>query len=233
MIKTLFAVFVFFVAATVQAISAAPLPVNDPEDIEKIVSRYLESQIRSTPGRKEIVVDLSSPHQKLPPCQHIEPFLPLPATPTGRLTVGIRCIEGASWSVFRTAMVKVYGPAAVAARPLLLGTALTTSDYRMAEIELSQTGSSLISDPAELIDKTLARAIEPGQPIKRDMLRTKLAVTAGDPVRLAYVGAGFTVTAGGKSLGSASEGQRVRVQADNGRILTGTARPNRIIEVYF
>ena len=147
--------------------------------------------------------------------------------------MGLRCVEGAVWTAYRTAIVKSYGPAVVAARALPMGHTLTSADYRMAEIELNQPTGSVITDPADLLDKTLARPIESGQPLKRDVLRLRVAVTTGDPVRLAYIGSGFTVTADGKALGSASEGQRVRVQADNGRILTGVARGNRIIEVYF
>lgn len=233
MSRTVIGTLAVFLIGTPLFPTTALAQASDSEQAEQLVRKFVESRISSTSGRKEIAIDLSSPRQKLLPCKRIEPFLPLSAQPTGRITVGIRCAEGASWTAFRTAIVKTYGPAAVATHALPMGSALTSADYRMAEIELGQAASSVITDPAELIDKTLARAIEPGQPLKRDMLRIRYVVSVGDPVRLAYVGAGFTVTAGGKSLGSASEGQRVRAQADNGRILTGTARANRIIEVYF
>ncbi len=222
-----------FLACALQLATATIVLAGDSLELESQVKGFLDSQIRQSAGRKEIVFDLSDSRHKLPNCNRIEPFLPLAAPPAGRVTVGLRCVEGAVWTAYRTAIVKFYGPAVVAARALPMGHTLTSADYRMAEIELNQAKGTLILEPAELLDKTLARPIESGQPLKRDMLRVKVAVTNGDPVRLAYMGSGFTVTASGKALGSASEGQRVRVQADNGRILSGIARNNRIIEVYF
>jgi flagellar basal body P-ring formation protein FlgA len=201
------------------------------ENDEVQVKRFLENRLAQIPGKKSIYFDLTDPSQRLPSCQRIEPFLPSTATPTGRITVGIRCVEGAVWTTYRPATIKIFGPAVIATRAMVSGALFDSSNYRMAEIEIPQSSSSFITDPAELIDKTIATSIKAGQPITRQMLRTKVVVTHGDPVRLAYVGIGFTVSADGKSLGSASEGQRVRVQAENGRILSGIARANRIVEV--
>jgi flagellar basal body P-ring formation protein FlgA len=233
MISSIRTVTRLVLACALQFAGATTVLAEESLDLESQVKRFLESQIRQSAGRKEIVFDLSDSRYKLPDCDRIEPFLPLATPPAGRVTVGLRCVEGAVWTAYRSAIVKFYGPAVVAARPLPVGHTLTSADYRMAEIELNQGTGNTILDPAELIDKSLARAVDSGQPLKRDTLRLKVAVTNGDPVHLAYMGSGFTVTANGKALGSASEGQRVRVQADNGRILTGVARSNRIIEVYF
>jgi flagellar basal body P-ring formation protein FlgA len=201
--------------------------------VESLVKRLLEAQMRQRPGRVEVSFDLTDPRQKLPRCDKVEPFLPLAEATTGRVTVGLRCIEGAVWTAYRTAVVKLYGPAVVAARSLPAGSSLASADYRMADIDVTGLKKNLITDPADLLDKTLARPLEPGQPITRELLRVKYAVSAGDQVRLSYAGGGFTVTTAGKALGSASEGQRIRVQTDNGRILSGVARENRIIEIYF
>jgi flagellar basal body P-ring formation protein FlgA len=233
MIKYVQAAGTLVLALALQFSETTVVRAEEPLTTESLVKRFLENKLREIAGRKEILFDLSDPRQKLPSCGRVEPFLPLTTPISGRISVGLRCIEGANWTAYRTATVKVFGAAVVAARTLSAGSALTSADYRMAEIEFTQPIRNIITDPVDVLDKTLARAIESGQPLKRDMLRLRVAVTAGDPVRLAYIGSGFSVTTEGKALGSASEGQRVRVQVENGRVLTGVAKGNRVIEVYF
>jgi len=46
-----------------------------------------------------------------------------------------------------------------------------------------------------------------------------------------YSGQGFNISTNGRALGSAADGQSVRVQTDAGRIVQGTARPGRIVEM--
>jgi flagella basal body P-ring formation protein FlgA len=58
-----------------------------------------------------------------------------------------------------------------------------------------------------------------------------MVVQAGDPVRLRIAGAGFAVSAAGQALGTAAEGQPVRVRSELGKILTGVARAGRVVEV--
>ena len=212
--------------------------INVPADpqqnaAEAVIKRFLEQEAHRSFSKVEVSVDRTNAARQLAPCSVIEPFLPPGAKLWGRLTAGARCTAGADWVIYRVARVRVFGPAVVSRRPLTINQVLTSDDYQMAEIELSQQPKDIITDPEELMEKSLARAIPAGQPLRREMLRVKTVVLIGDSVRIAYVGAGFTVTADGKALGNAAQGQQVRVQVDTGRVVTGVAFPGKRVEVRF
>ena len=77
----------------------------------------------------------------------------------------------------------------------------------------------------------LSRPLAAGQPLRREYFRARTLVTPGDPVRLFYEGTGFSVSTDAKALGSATDGEAVRVQTESGRIVTGIARGPRLVEM--
>ena len=168
----------------------------------------------------------------LGPCARTEFFLPAGARPWGRLSVGVRCAEGAAWTVMVPVSVRAWGSALVAQVPLAAGSVPGPQDVREQEAELTrEPAAGLLRDAASLQGKTLARAVGAGQVLRADMLRVVQVIQAGDPVRLRMGGTGFAVTAGAQALASAGEGQQVRVRTDFGKVLTGIARDGRVVDV--
>lgn len=167
----------------------------------------------------------------LAPCRRTEPFLPAGARPWGRGSVGVRCVDGAQWSVLVPMTVRAWGPALVAASPLAAGAPVAPDAVREQEVELTREPASLVRDAAQLQGRTLARPLAAGQPLRQDLLRAALVVQAGDPVRLRIAGRGFAVSASGQALGAAAEGQPLRVRTELGKVLTGVAREGRFVDV--
>jgi flagella basal body P-ring formation protein FlgA len=145
----------------------------------------------------------------------------------------VRCLEGATWSITLPVTVRVFGPALVATRPLAAGAAVQPDDVRTEEVEWTREPQGVVATAAQLDQRVLARPIASGQPIALNALRAPQAVGQGEPVRVIGRGNGFSVTADGTALASATAGQPVRVRTDSGKILTGTARPGRVVEVQF
>ncbi|MGZ5271960.1 MAG: flagellar basal body P-ring formation chaperone FlgA [Ramlibacter sp.] len=167
----------------------------------------------------------------LAPCGRTELFMPAGARPWGRVAVGVRCVEGAAWTVMVPASVRTWGVALVAAAPLAAGAVPGPEDVREQEVELTREPANVLRDAASLQGRSLARAVFPGQPLRADMLRVVQVVQAGDPVRLRIAGAGFSVNATGQALTAGGDGQTVRVRTDFGKVLTGVARDGRVVEV--
>jgi flagella basal body P-ring formation protein FlgA len=140
---------------------------------------------------------------------------------------------GATWSITLPVTVRVFGPALVASKALAAGAALQPEDVRTAEVEWTREAQGVVTTAAQLDQKVLARPIASGQPIALNALRAPQAVGQGEPVRVVGRGNGFSITADGIALASATAGQTVRVRTESGRILTGTARPGRLVEVQF
>ena len=207
-------------AATVQAQNGA-----DP------VRLYLEKATAGLPGRVEVKIGRLDERLQLAPCAQVEPYVPGNARLWGKTQIGLRCISGASWNVFLPVEVKVFGHALVASRPIAYGQTVSQEDLQLEEVELSREPGVAVTDAQTLDGKTSTRAIAQGQILRSEHFRAPPAVAAGDTVRLVFTGNGFSVSASGRSLGAAADGMPVRVQTESGRVVQGTARAGRVVEM--
>jgi flagella basal body P-ring formation protein FlgA len=199
-----------------------------PEDALKV---YLEKATAGLPGRVEIVIGSLDDRLKLAPCGRVEPYIPNGMRLWGKGQLGLRCIQGASWSVFLPIEIKVYGQALVAARALPFGQNVGKDDVAMQEVEFTKEAGVAVTDPKQLEGKAATRMIAAGQVLRQEYFRAPPAVGAGDAVKVVYTGEGFNISTNGRAMGSASEGQPVRVQTEAGRVVQGIARAGRVVEM--
>jgi flagella basal body P-ring formation protein FlgA len=143
----------------------------------------------------------------------------------------LRCVEGARWSITVPVEVRVYGPALVATRNLPANQPVAATVVQVQEIELSSENAAVYADAASLEGKLLTRPVAAGRPLRTDQFRAAPVVAQGDAVRLVARGPGFTVSTDALALNHAGDGQSVRVRTDAGRVVTGVARPGRVVEV--
>lgn len=164
-------------------------------------------------------------------CTHVEPALAPGAKAWGHTTVIVRCTQGAVWSVAAPAVVRVIGPAWVAARPIAAAETLGPGTLERSEIELSNAPPGTWLALASTDGYVATHAIARGQALRMSDARTTPVIANGDPVHVVIVGDGFNIAADGRALGAAADGETVRVQTAAGRVLSGTARGGRRVEV--
>jgi len=191
---------------------------------------FVERQLPAGAGRVEVTVGSLDPRLRLAPCARVEPYL-LPGTRLwGRTAIGVRCLEGANWTVALPVTVSIRGRALVAGEPMQAGTVPANASLRLEEAELTREAGTPVTDPAQLVGRTLNRPVAAGQVLRIEHLRVTPTVAPGDPVRIQMVGQGFVIQADGHALAGAGEGQPLRVRTDSGRILAGTLR-GRTVEI--
>lgn len=224
------------IALSLAATGAAPAHAQLSIDTVRLfVQREATSALPATSSgvRVDVTVGQLDPRLQLAPCARIEPFLPNGTRLWGRANVGLRCVDGATWSVLLPVTVRVHGPALVATRPLSPQAPLTQDDVQLAEVEWTREPQGVATDVQQLVNRVLQRSLSTGQPIPLAALRTPVVISQGDPVKLVGNGRGFSISADAIALASAQEGQSVRVRTDSGRILSGTARAGRQVDVTF
>jgi flagella basal body P-ring formation protein FlgA len=140
-------------------------------------------------------------------------------------------VEGAAWTVYVPVQIKVFAPVQVAARPIARGTIVGPPDVRIERVDLTQFPGGVYGADDAIDGKSAVRTIAAGEPLKRDLLRAPRIVEPGDAVRVVYDGAMFAVSVDGKALSSAGDGESARVAVTNGRVLTGVARPGKVVQV--
>jgi flagella basal body P-ring formation protein FlgA len=199
------------------------------------VRRFVQNELGPIEGasRIDISVGDADARLRLAPCERTEPFLRSAARLWGRSFVGLRCASGAQWTISVPVQVRVYGPGLVAARALPPGQPIGADEVRTEEVEWTRDAQGVARELSQLQQRVPARSIEPGQPIGLSLLSDAPAVTQGDAVKLVGRGHGFSITTDAVALAAASPGQPVRVRVESGKILTGTAREGRIVEVAF
>jgi flagella basal body P-ring formation protein FlgA len=199
----------------------------------RVQSLAAEASQRAAGGlRTEVSVGRLDPRLKLAPCQQVQPYLPTGTRLWGAARVGLRCLDpGVRWNVFLPVTVAVHGPGLVAASALPAGATLTPADVRPAEVNLAGGPSRAIDDPAFAIGRVLARPLSAGEALRTDSLRPRQWFSAGETVRISAGGAGWRIHGEGLALNPGVEGQPVRVRTESGRVVSGLATGERVVEV--
>ncbi len=233
--RVLLHVVLLIVLATIGAAVHAQSDAAAPDaafarQVEDLALDGLAQDIGAT--RVEVQVGQLDRRLRLAPCQRVEPHL-LPGTRLwGRTRIGLRCVEGAvAWDVFLPITVKVYGLGVVAAAPMAAGHVLAEGDLSQVEVDLAENRSPAVLDPALAIGRPLARSLNPGDSLRESDLRARQWFAAGATVRVKAGGPGFSVMARGRALTPGIEGRPVRVRTESGRILTGQATGEGLVEM--
>ncbi|HJY05941.1 MAG TPA: flagellar basal body P-ring formation chaperone FlgA [Bryobacteraceae bacterium] len=206
---------------------------QDPRLVQDIVLNFLHTQSAGLPGQPEITLGAIDPRINLPACAALEPALPPGSRPWGNTTVIVRCTVPHQWTIYVRATVKVIANYVVSAKPLTQGHMLTAADLAIRSGDLAQLPPGIVTDPNLALGRTLAGGISFGSPLRQDMLRAQAAVMQNQNVKLVSSGRGFSVTADGRALNNAAEGQLVQVRIASGSVVSGTARAGAIVEVSY
>lgn len=207
------------------------LRAADASEIARDTKLFLDSQALNLPGDVEITVGDPDPRLNLAECKRYQPFIPNGARLWRRTTLGVRCVEGATWSIFLPVQIKVFGQAPVAARSVSRGQALMPDDVRMERVEWTQFPVGTLIGAEQIEGRIATRAIVAGEPLRRELLRAPPILVPGDPVKIVFNGSSFAVATEGRSLTMAAEGQAVQVSVNGGKILSGIARPGKTVEM--
>lgn len=197
------------------------------------VTELARRSAQAAPGlRVAVEPGTLDPRLKLAPCQKVETYLPPGFTPWGKTRIGLRCLQGSTrWNVYLPITVKVFGRALVAVNPMPVGALLTMADLREDEIDLAADRSPAVLAPEEAIGRTLTRAVSAGDSLRQNDLKARQWFAAGDTVRIHAVGPGFSVQSEGQAMTPGLDGSAARVRIDNGRIVSGTAVGERLVEL--
>ncbi|MEQ1776751.1 MAG: flagellar basal body P-ring formation chaperone FlgA [Burkholderiales bacterium] len=222
------------VAATLfmgQSTYAQMPPRQDHTTIYRGIDHFLRNQAAGSPNKISTTITPVDPRVSLSVCPAMDYFLPAGARLWGQTAVGVRCGGDTPWSIFVTVHVTVSGSYLVLARAVPQGHTLTDADIALQSGDLTQLPQGTLSDPALAVGKIVAGALAAGQPLIKESLRAPVVVQQGQSVLLQSSGQGFRVTAEGKALNNARDGQVTQVRTASGQTVSGIARVSGIVEV--
>jgi flagella basal body P-ring formation protein FlgA len=204
---------------------------QDPMPVRREVEQLLRSASTGLPGQVNVSVGAVDGRNQLPPCERLEAFLPAGTRAWGRISVGVRCLQPAPWTIYVPAQVAVLGDYLVIAQPLRAGQIVGPGDLRRESGDLTEQPASVLTDPAQAQGHAARYALAAGQPLRAEMLRLPPAVQQGQKVRVVSGGPGFQVSNEGVALNTVGEGQVAQVRLPGGQVLSGIARPGGVVEI--
>lgn len=218
---------------------SSPAP-QDHTQIRNVIASFVEQQTAALPGKVTYQVSEIDRRIVLHRCDELEAFLPAGSQLIGKTSIGVRCLSSASeadgrssrkngWSIFVPVQIRLSLNLLTSARQLPPGHTLQEQDLASQATETTRAAG--FTDPKQVLGKVLRYGIAAGQVLREDMLRESYSVTQGQIVQLTAQGNGFSIHGEGVALNNASEGQTVQVRVASGRVISGNARADGVVEI--
>jgi len=204
---------------------------SSTREILEAVEAFVHSETRDLPGRVVIKPGKPNSRRALQPCQQLEPFLPTGGRIWGRFSVGVRCHDDAIWTLYIPVEIEVIASVAHTSQPISMGKLLEARDIVMREANLVRMPEGVLHDPEQAVGNITTTSLASGQPLRQYHMRAPHVISRGQKVQLIATGAGFTVSTEGNALSAAAAGEIVQVRNHTGRIISGIARPDGVVEV--
>ena len=220
-------------AATNQVSVNKQYPKQDISSIKNIVVEFLQTQTVGYPGKVTVQAGAIDPNLKLAQCQDVQVFLPAGSRAWGKTSVGVRCNTPSAWTIYVQATVNVVAQYLVAAAPLSQGRVVTHEDVFFQTGDLTQLPAGIFTDMTQALGRIVNISMNAGTVLRQEMLKVSPVVQQGQTVMITSAGKGFRVSAEGKAMTKANEGQVVQVKVANGQVVSGIARQGGQVEVVF
>lgn len=220
-------------AIALSASASAQPGRQDIAAIKRTVEQFLQVQAGGLPGQVTVTVGAIDPRMQLAACPDPQAFFMPGARAWGKTTVGVRCATPATWTVYIQANVTVVGEYIAAAAPLVQGQPIDANQLTVLKGDLTMLPAGIATDASQVIGRSASVSLPPGTPLRLDTLRSKPVVQSGQLVRLVSSGSGFSVSAEGRAMSTAGDGQVVQVKTGNGQQITGIAKTGGMVEVAF
>lgn len=146
--------------------------------------------------------------------------LPPNMQPRPRMSVQVRCMANAGWTVRVPVSLEIFRQVLITNRPLLRGDGLQMGDVHGESRDITRLGYGYIENMQQVAGRTLARPLAAGSVLTPSALGGRDMVRAGDHVQVVAQLDGIEVRAEGVALGSGDNGARLRVRNEvSGRVV--------------
>lgn len=190
--------------------------------------RFLEQQSRELGGKAR--VEIYPPGARFAHCTDPRVFFPGNGQRRwGRVTVGVRCGDGAGEVRYLQARVSVSVRYWVTARALDSDAVIDTAMFEARRGDLGELPREVIRDLESVRGQVTARPLAKGTILQQALLRTPPLVERRQAVSVEASGSGFRIARQGRALDAGARGERVRVRMPDRQTLSGTVvGPGRV-----
>jgi flagella basal body P-ring formation protein FlgA len=187
----------------------------------------------NTSAEYEISVLPLDSQLKLPECtKPLEAFTTTDLIKAGRTSIGVRCTAEKKWSIFTSAVIKIYETVIVLTRPVQRGEIITRQHLANEKRDVSKLRGDFVTQAEQVENKQAARYI-PADAILgfRSFIEPRF-IKRGDKIVISAIQPAFTIRMNGVAMMDGAKGQLIRIKNENsGRIINATVIEPGLVSV--
>jgi flagella basal body P-ring formation protein FlgA len=141
----------------------------------------------------------------------------------GRTTVGVRCDKGAKWSIFTSAIVKIFDQVFILTQPIQLGEMLSPQHLTLEKRDVSNLRGDFVTRIEQLENKKSTRYLPKGSIISLKYFVEPFLVKRGERVTISAIKSTFNIDMKGIAMTDGIKDQRISVKNESsGRMINAT-----------
>lgn len=205
---------------------AVSLPCRAEEKIQSLDSIYgfvketIEQNLKTSAEYEINVLPLDNQLRLAECTQPLEVFKSTEIVKAGRATLGIRCNAEKKWSIFVSAIIKVYENVIVLTRAVQRGDVITAQHLATEKRDVSKYRGDFLTEAGQVENKQAARNLPAGTVLGAKSLVEPPMVRRKDKVTITSAQPGFAIQMSGIAMMDGAKGQLIRVKNESsGRII--------------
>jgi flagella basal body P-ring formation protein FlgA len=202
------------------------------DSIYELVKNTVARNINTSADYEISVIPLDS-LLKLPECtEPLEAFTAIDLIKAGRTSIGVRCNAEKKWSIFTSAIIKIYETVIVLSRPVQRGEIITRQHLAIEKRDVSKLRGDFITQVEQIENKQAARQMPAGAVLGlRSFIEPRL-IKRGDKIVISSVQPAFAIRMNGIAMMDGTKGQFIRIKNENsGRIINATVIEPGLVSV--
>lgn len=221
---------ILFCALSSWSVLTTAQPLQNSEELVQAITHFLHEQADSYAGTLSVHVH-NPPIRQHPQCDQLQTFFPSGNQLRSRMTVSVRCLSPATWTINTQVELSLHGFYYVANKTIAMGDTISLDDLTSREGDLLRLPANTIIDPSHIIGYIAAQRINVGSTLRNQALKDPQSVQRGQKVRTIARGIGFVATGEGQALQDGSPGSQIQVRAASGQLITGTVIDAQTVQV--
>ncbi|MFA5985036.1 MAG: flagellar basal body P-ring formation chaperone FlgA [Methylococcaceae bacterium] len=212
--------------------AVAELRYQPHDTIYEVAKSYLAAQV--SPGADyEINVMAFDSQLKLAECsQPLQAFSSTDQFKAGRTSVGIRCDGEIKWTVYASALVKIYLPVIVLNQAVQRGELIRPGILSTERKEISSIRNDYVTQPEQVENKQASRYLPAGSIISLRSLVEPLVIKRGDKVTISAGSNAFSIKMNGQAMRDGVKGELIPIKnQSSGRIVSAKVVEQGLVSI--
>jgi flagellar basal body P-ring formation protein FlgA len=170
---------------------------------------------------------------KLPLCaEALETFSPSELLKAGRTSIGVRCNSPNAWSIYVSAVIKIYQQVLILTQPLQRGEFISQRHVMLERRDVSGLRGDFVSNLEQIDNKQAVRSLTQGSILSPRSLVEPQLIKRNDKVIISAEQSSFSIKMNGIAMRNGSKGELIPIKNQNsGRIINATVIAPGLVSV--